>query len=287
MLRAVRWAGWVVQHTPQLLRSVPRDPIGALLWAQEELVDRREHRGPACPYVADEDAERKLHALMGAPWPCAARDEFWELWPRVMRPFQAQGVAIGRGAFAGWGDGEPGLARAAWCAIRHTRPERVVETGVARGFTSRIMLEALERNDKGQLWSVDLPPVQAPELHAQIGAAVEARLRHRWTYIRGTSTQRLPKLVNQLGAIDLFVHDSRHTERNVLFELNRVWPALSPGGFLMADDIDMNWGFHSFVRTIPGQPVLHCYGEPLRADPKRFAAKGLFGIVQKVKAPLN
>jgi hypothetical protein len=88
-----------------------------------------------------------------------------------MQPFQQKGITIGRGAFAGWGDGEPGMIRAVWCLLRHLRPEKVIETGVARGFTSRFILEALERNSAGHLWSIDLPPVRAPELHAQVGAA--------------------------------------------------------------------------------------------------------------------
>jgi hypothetical protein len=281
MMRAGRWVTWVVKNSPQLLRTVPRDPVGAWLWAQEELTDRREHRRPQCSYEGDPYWENRLHGLIDAAWPCQHTLEFSVLWPRILAPFEANGTQIGRGAFAGWGDGEPGMLRAIWCLVRHLRPTNIVETGVARGFTSRVILEALERNQSGHLWSIDLPPVQAPELHAQIGAAVEDRLRPRWTFVRGTSRQRLPPLLRKLGYIDLFVHDSRHTEENVRFELSSAWPALRPGGAVVADDIDMNWGFDGFRRTIPDQPSLHCYAEPLSPDMKRFEAKGLFGIALK------
>jgi hypothetical protein len=43
-----------------------------------------------------------------------------------------EGLTLGRGAFAGWGDGEPGLVRSVWCLSRHLRPAKIVETGVAR-----------------------------------------------------------------------------------------------------------------------------------------------------------
>jgi hypothetical protein len=46
-------------------------------------------------------------------------------------------------------DAEVTLARAVWCAARHVRPEVVIETGVAHGVTSRIVLEALNKNDRG------------------------------------------------------------------------------------------------------------------------------------------
>ena len=281
MIGPFRWAIWVVRNAPQLARTVSGDPIGALLWARDQLVERREYQRPPCPYEAEPEWERKLHAILRAPWPCAAAAEFWTLWPEVMRPFEAKGTRIGRGEFAGWGDGEPGLVRAVWCLVRHLRPVNVVETGVGRGFTSRFILEGLERNGVGHLWSIDFPPVRAPEFHAQIGAAVTLRLRHRWSYIKGTSRQHLPKLLARLGQIDLFIHDSRHTEDNLMFELNQAWASLRPGGFVVADDIDYNWAFLSFGRAVAGHPVLNCYAEPLRPDPTRFEAKGLFGVAQK------
>jgi predicted O-methyltransferase YrrM len=175
------------------------------------------------------------------------------------------------------------MIRAVWCLLRHLKPEKVIETGVARGFTSRFILEALERNSAGYLWSIDLPPVLAPELHAQVGAAITPQLRHRWSYVRGTSRQRLQKLLERVGEIGLFVHDSRHTEENLRFELDKAWIALQPGGAMVADDIDTNWGFHSFNREISGYQVLTCYAEPLRPDVTRFEAKGLFGIARKTK----
>ena len=112
-------------------------------------------------------------------------------------------------------------------------------------------------------------------------------LRHRWTYVRGTSRQRLPRLLARLGRVDLFVHDSRHTEENVRFELTQAWSMLGPGGVVVADDIDMNWGFHGFVNGIPAVQWLRCHAEPLRPDLKRFEARGLFGIAFKGRPGSN
>jgi hypothetical protein len=125
--------------------------------------------------------------------------------------------------------------------------------------------------------------VRALEWRARVGAAVPAHLRHRWSYVRGTSRQRLPKVLEGLGEIGLFVHESRHTEENVRFELDRAWGALQPSGAVFADDIDTNWGFHSFTRKISGYQALTYYAEPLRPDVTRFEAKGLFGIARKTK----
>jgi hypothetical protein len=237
---------------------------------------------PPCPYDVDENGESGLHELLGAPWPCPRIERFWELWSEVLASLEARRLRLGRGAFAGWGDGEPGLVRAVWCLTDHLRPSRVVETGVARGITSRFILEALARNDAGHLWSIDLPPPLDPRLHDQIGAAVPERLRDRWTYIHGSSRRRLPRLLAQLGEIDLFIHDSRHSERNLQFELRHAWDALKPGGVLVADDIDLNCGFHSFRATHSGQPSLVCLAEPLRPDYGRQEDRGVFGVMKKV-----
>src|SRR5271156_5195455 len=99
-----------------------------------------------------------MHDLLGLTWPCNFSSEFWALWPEVLERLKARGIRVGPSSFKQWNDGDPGLVRAIWCLIRHLRPNHVVETGVARGFTSRFILEALERNGSGHLWSIDLPP---------------------------------------------------------------------------------------------------------------------------------
>jgi hypothetical protein len=269
------------------------DPVEALINLDAKLAERGELRAkrtkgvggfmpwPPCPYEVDEEWEKNLHELVGAPWPCPAVDGFWELWPRVMQSLEAKGFRLGRGAFGGWGDGEPGLVRAVWCLTHHLRPATVVETGVARGITTRFILEALAHNDTGHLWSIDLPPPLDRSLQAQIGSAVPESLHDRWTYVYGSSRRRLPRLLGQLDAIDLFIHDSRHTERNLLFELDHAWKAMKPGGVLVADDVDLNCGFHSFRAAHPLHQSTVCHAEPLRPDRGRQDDRGAFAVVAK------
>jgi hypothetical protein len=260
------------------------DPVEAWIKLGSDIAERNEGKKPRfqqSPYVVTEDWERRLHAILGVPWPCQAAAELWPLWEELLRPFNAKHVRIGRGAFDGWGDGEPGLTRAAWCLVRHLKPGHVVETGVARGFTTQMILEALQRNGTGHLYSIDFPPPLRTDLHDQIGVAVRGDLRHRWSYIKGSSRRHLPRLLSELRQIDLFIHDSAHSEYNTKFELVRAWSALKPGGVAVADDIDYSSAFHSFMRERPGHQFLVCHAEPLEPDPIRFDAKGLFGIARK------
>jgi hypothetical protein len=272
--------GGFARRSWSLIRSVATDPQEVLMKIEDRFAERDE--GTPDRYDVDRDWEEKLHAFVGAPWPCAAGDHFAESYEDVVGDLSARGLAVGRGAFGGWGDAEPAFARAAWCSVLHLTPDVVVETGVARGVTSRFVLEALDRNERGHLWSIDLPPPRDRALHEQIGVAIPAALTSRWSYIRGSSRRRLASVLEHVGRVDLFLHDSRHSKRNVLFELDAVWPVLRPGGLLLIDDVDVNDGFRVFRRQRTGHQSLIGRAEPLEPDPARQDGTGVFGVLQKV-----
>jgi predicted O-methyltransferase YrrM len=131
------------------------------------------------------------------------------------------------------------LARCCYLMCRLLEPDVVVETGVAYGVSSAFMLTALEENGRGVLHSVDLPPLRR-EYEKVWGVAVDEALRSRWRLHRGSSGRVLPHLLNELETVDLFVHDSLHTYRNMRREFEVVWPRLRTGGVLIADDVERN-----------------------------------------------
>jgi hypothetical protein len=222
-------------------------------------------------YEAVPDWQPRLHAALELPWPCQAVAGFGQVWDRLVAELTDSGVQVGMASYGGWNDGDRAFAEAIWCIVAHLRPTAVVETGVAHGVTSRVILQSLERNGSGHLWSIDLPAVDSA-LHREIGIAVPQDLRHRWTYVEGTSRERLPHLVAELGELQLFIHDSLHTGRNTRFELETAWAAMPPGGVVVVDDIDHSLGFRDFLD---------------QADPRAwFAARhvtggGLWGAATK------
>jgi len=260
--------------------EIAEDPLQLLMTIQDEYAAALEARKPKCSYKSDEMWEQRLHESLGVPWPCNAASEFWAVWLELNTELKAKGILLGPESFQWWNSGDAGLVRAIWCLIRHIRPNNVVETGVAHGVTSRCILEALERNGAGHLSSIDLPPVDR-FWRDQVGAAVGDRFADRWSYIAGSSRRRLPNLISSLGKIELFIHDSLHSERNVRFELDHAWPALAVNGAIVVDDVDSNWGFRSFTHAIASQISLIAEAEPLYADLRRFNSKGLFGIILK------
>jgi hypothetical protein len=278
MLKTV--VSYFLRHPLRSLAAVASEPAEAWTLLQDMRAQRRERHRPPDLYEAEEDWEPRLHHLLGVPWPCEATSEFRTLWPEVMAEMQAKGIRAGPESFGHWNDGDAGLVRAVWCLTRHLKPSNVVETGVAHGITSRFILEALERNGIGKLWSIDRPPFDKV-LREQIGVAVGDRYPHRWSYISGSSRRRLPGVLSQLGEIDLFVHDSLHSEHNTRLEVDRAWAILRPGGAIVIDDIDLNWGFRSFTEAFSGHQSMVCEAEPTFSDLRRFNKKGLFGITLK------
>jgi hypothetical protein len=268
------------KHPVTTIAYLAADPVQVWLTVQDEYSVARERSRPRCEYQSDDHWEQRLHESMGSPWPCKAASEFWSLWPSVIQQLEAKGIQPGPEGFQWWNDGDAAFVRAIWCLIRHTKPKKVVETGVAHGVTSRFVLEALAVNGDGHLWSIDLPPVET-FWRQQVGAAVGSGHAERWSYIAGSSRRHLPELLSRLGEIDIFVHDSLHSERNVRFELDRAWAAMGTSGALVVDDVDTNWGFRSFTQAFPGQQSMVCEAEPIHPDLRRFNKKGLFGVILK------
>jgi len=142
--------------------------------------------------------------------------------------------------------------------VRFSRPEVVVETGVASGFSSSFILKALDRNAKGILHSIDLhcrAGVMVP-LGKELGWVVPNEIRYRWNLNLGESTKVLPKLLGELGSIDMFFHDSRHMYKTMMSEYEIVWPYLKNEGLLLSDDATSNDAFLDFTDLHKQTPIV-------------------------------
>ena len=170
------------------------------------------------------------------------------------------------------------LARCCYLVCRLLKPAIVVETGVAYGVSSAFILQALEENGHGVLHSVDLPPLRRGHAWSW-GVTVPETLRARWTLHRGSSVQVLPGLLEELGEVDVFLHDSLHTRRNMRREFETIWPRLRSGGILLADDVERNRAFSELWSKKPAlwRVVRDVEKRPLHGR----AAPVVFGIVVK------
>src|SRR5581483_3336548 len=224
-------------------------------------------------YGAVDDWESTTARRLGQVIPKASSDEaFKDVFAALQRSLPR---------FPHGHDADPALARAIWQIARGSRPRKVVETGVARGVSSRYVLEAFERNGAGHLWSIDLPPLIAG-FHGQVGRAVPHDLRERWTYIRGPSRRALPKLLRRIAPIDFFIQDSVGTPPTVLHELTSAWDALAPGGWMVANAVNRSEAFREFLEErAPTWYVVASADAKARLSSAAGSVVGQFAIVSK------
>jgi predicted O-methyltransferase YrrM len=155
---------------------------------------------------------------------------------------QAQQALAPNAAFGTFHDADFVLARFCYAVCRAQRPKVVLETGVAFGVTTGFILQALAQNGCGELWSVDLPPL-GKNADAQVGFLVPADLKSRWRLVRGSCRRMLPRVIDELETIDIFLHDSLHTHKHMKWEFETAWPHLRSGGVLISDDVTNNRAF--------------------------------------------
>jgi hypothetical protein len=269
IMRALRA---LAANPARVIRAVPGELQQWYGWRQE--VD------PDLLPEVDEAWDEHLHGLLGAPWPCRQVQQLDQIMADIDALLAARSLKSGPGTYGWYSDAESWLSRAVWCVARHTRPEVAIETGVAHGVTSRVVLEALRHNDFGHLWSIDLPFPFDHRLHGETGAVITDACRTRWSYLEGSSSQRLPPLVAKVGHVEMFIHDSLHTAKNTLFEMEQAASVMSPGGVMVVDDIgESHDSFTTFTRRNPQYQAIIC-----RASDRK-GKWGIFGIAVKAAAP--
>lgn len=163
-----------------------------------------------------------------------------------------------------------------YALVRITKPEIVIETGVAYGFSSSFILQALENNKKGTLYSFDYV-FYSWQTKVMIGKAIPDNLRNRWKLIFGPSSVKLPHLL-ELISPDIFLHDSEHTYKNMIYEFELVLPYLKKNGFILSDDILSNNAFHEFYTK---QKLTPYFLKQEGRKQKCLNVKKFFGIVKK------
>ena len=153
-----------------------------------------------------------------------------------------------------------------YLVCRIVKPAIVVETGVQSGMSSAFILQALKDNGTGSLYSIDWPdkrllaalPSQ-DRRGMESGWVVPPELTDGWRLITGRSQEKLLPLLKQLEAVDIFIHDSDHSFKNMYEEYETAWPFLKSNGILISDDIDVNQAFQSFASKIELSPVKITY----------------------------
>lgn len=122
---------------------------------------------------------------------------------------------------------------------RLLKPRSVVETGVADGRSSWLVLAALERNGSGLLYSFDI--------NDTAGRLVGEHPQWRLEILDPRTPEAcFGRALERVGTIDLFFHDSDHLYLPQLFEYGQAWPRMTEGGVFASDDVNASRAFLDF-----------------------------------------
>ncbi len=126
-----------------------------------------------------------------------------------------------------------------------SRPNNGIESGVSSGVSSTFMLLGMEENKFGNLHSMDFPvsrtkarggePWGLPQGMAS-GWAVPDEIRSNWDLRLGKSEELLGPLLEEIGTLDFYCHDSPVDDRHFEFEMNTIKNYLRPGSLVVADN---------------------------------------------------
>src|SRR6266446_4333024 len=129
-----------------------------------------------------------------------------------------------------------------YALTRWQRPAVVVESGGFGGMSSAFIVKAFvdEGLTTAKLYSIEW------NADCEQGALVPNDLRLQFVPLRGKVEDFVQR--DQLPAsIDMFLHDSSHRHRHMLWEFREFWARLRDRGLLVSHDVNLNAAFPEFV----------------------------------------
>lgn len=138
--------------------------------------------------------------------------------------------------------------------VRKIKPDDVIETGVAYGWSSFAILAAMQENGQGRLTSIDFP--QLGSTGRAVGAAIPEALKSRWSLLVGADREKLPVALSSVKKLQLCHYDSDKSVAGRVFAYPLLWQTLAPGGLLISDDIADNLEFLRFGERCGVSPII-------------------------------
>lgn len=152
--------------------------------------------------------------------------------------------------------GGPGDLTLLFSCAEGLAAERVLETGVAYGWSALPLLASLQARPGAVLHSVDMPYVEQNN-DPYVGIVVPPELRRQWVLHRMADRRGIPRALHELGgAIDLCHYDSDKSYYGRRWAYPVLWNALRPGGIFISDDVGDNLAFQEFAQEIDRPPLV-------------------------------
>lgn len=145
--------------------------------------------------------------------------------------------------------------------VKESNAQKIIETGVAYGWSSLSILLAIKDSKEARLISNDMPYVSMNN-EDYVGCIIPQNLKNKWELQRLPDVKGIPLALKKLNnTIDFCHYDSDKSYTGRMWATPLLWNALNKNGFLVADDINDNLAFKHFCESVNRTPVIIEYLE--------------------------
>ena len=155
--------------------------------------------------------------------------------------------------------GGPGNMTLLYHMVKKLDSKKIIETGVAYGWSSLALLTAIEETDEAKLISTDMPYAKLNN-EDFVGVVIPKQLQSKWNLVRLPDIVGLPLALRDLGDIDFCHYDSDKSFIGRMWAYKKIWQSLKAGGYLVSDDIGDNLAFKEFADLVETEPQVILMG---------------------------
>jgi len=233
---------WYLQR-PRLYRDFLRTIVSKLHRRQLDASTKQQAVDWAEKYAMS--TPEAIMLIRGEPMPESVKDKYEDVFTHAQKVAGECPVKMG-------GPGDLDLLY--WLA-EHLEAQRIVETGVAYGWSSLVLLLSLSNRRDVGLFSTDKPYVNRNN-DRYVGCVVPQSLRSSWEIVKGADRDVLSKALKKSSPIDMCHYDSDKGYEGRIWAYRRLWKSLRPGGYFISDDIGDNIAFKDFCSQVGKSPII-------------------------------
>lgn len=140
--------------------------------------------------------------------------------------------------------------------VKYSDAQKIIETGVAYGWSSLAILLAIKDREGATLVSNDMPYINMGN-DDYVGCVIPDNLKDKWELQRLPDVNGIPLALKKFNQqIDLCHYDSDKSYTGRIWASPLLWKALKQGGYFISDDINDNLAFNHFCETVNRIPVI-------------------------------
>lgn len=238
---------WFLQH-PQLYREfLRRIPVNIQLLFTSQPTEQNQEKAKVKRWCEEKscDTQTAILKITNSPIPSSFNEKFLDEIKTATEITNNCPVKMGAA----------GNLEIIYQLTEYIQATRIIETGVAYGWSSFAFLLSLKNRSRAMLVSTDFPYfIKNSEKY--VGCVVPNELKAMWTLISYPDRDAIPKAIKILPTIDLCHYDSDKSYAGRLWAYPQLWQVLRSGGIFISDDIDDNFGFRDFCNSIDQEPLI-------------------------------